>query len=252
MVKGKTAVYTVLTGGYDTLHQPEAVSPDCDYFCFSNDIREKQLGVWQVRPFDYHHENPVRESRYPKLNPHLVLPDYEYSLYVDAKIALRQPLNDRMLELVRQDRPLAMLPHPERNCVYREAMILTAWRIGEPDLIYRQAKFLLEEHFPPDQGLYDCAVMLRKHHHPPVMKFSSIWWSLYCQYSSRDQMGVSYALSRAGLKPEIVMTPAEYLECQYPHKKPRRKIEDFSLSDHIRRYWALVRLKLLYRRYGIG
>ena len=73
----KIAIYTVLTGNYDELRQPEVIDETFDYICFSNDIRESQIGIWQVRPFDNRNTNATRESRYPKLNPHAVLPEYE-------------------------------------------------------------------------------------------------------------------------------------------------------------------------------
>ena len=76
----KIAVYTVLVGKYDNLQQPEYISDDFDYICFSNDIPHDHIGVWKVHKFDYTNSNRVRDSRFPKLNPHLLLPDYDFSV----------------------------------------------------------------------------------------------------------------------------------------------------------------------------
>ena len=248
----RCVIYTVLTGGYDDLRQPEEVCPGCDYICFSNSIPEKQIGVWRIRPFDYHPDDLSRESRYPKLNPHLVLPEYEYSLYTDANIALRNEVCEKIRELAGREVSLAMIPHPDRNCVYREAVILTAWRIGDPGLIYRQVRFLLENHFPQDAGLFSGGMIFRRHLRPDIVRFSEQWWDFYSRYSSRDQLAVSWALFQTGLKPEILFPASFYEKNLYQHREKRRRIENFTFAENLQRYFALLRLKLLYRRYGIG
>lgn len=251
-MKKQTVIYTVLTGGYDDLRQPEEICGNCDYICFSNDIQSEQIGVWQIRRLDYHHDKPVRESRFPKLNPHLVLPEYEYSLYLDANIAIRHSVYEKIRNLVKQDVSLAMIPHPERNCVYQEAMILTAWEIGEPNLIYRQTKFLLKNHFPQNHGLFTGGMIFRKHNHPDIINFSECWWNLYCRFSSRDQLGLTYALYKTHLEPEIMFPSSYYADNVYSHKKERKRIEHFSIMENCRRYFTVFRLKLLYCRYRMG
>ena len=46
-------IYTCLTGGYDTLLQPSIIDNQFDYICFSNDITEKQIGIWQIRKISF-------------------------------------------------------------------------------------------------------------------------------------------------------------------------------------------------------
>lgn len=250
--KSKKVIYTALTGDYDNLRQPESVCPDCDYICFSNDIVHQRIGVWEIRRFDYHNSSKVRESRFPKLNPHLLLPEYTYSLYVDCKIVLRASLNDRFVDLAKQDIPLAMIPHPDRDCVYQEAMILTAWNVGEPGLVFHQTKELLKNHFPQNYGLYDNAVMYRKHNMQSIINFSETWWKLYCQYSSRDQMSGVYALFLNDLKPEILFPASFWQDNVAAHKKKRKTIGELSFRENLLRYFAVFRLKCLYWRYHIN
>lgn len=252
MIKHQKVIYTALTGDYDNLRQPEAVCPDCDYICFSNDIPHDQIGVWQIRHFDYHNDSKVRESRFPKLNPHLLLSEYTYSLYVDSKIILRKPLNDRFAELAKQEVPLALIPHPVRDCVYQEAMILTAWNIGEPELVFLQTKELLKKHFPQHYGLYDNAVMYRKHNLQTVVDFSETWWKQYCLYSSRDQMSGTYALFQNNLKPEILFPASFWQDSVVAHKKKRKATGELSFRENLLRYLAVFRLKYLYWRYHIN
>ena len=247
----KKVIYTVLVGNYDKLRQPEVIVPGWDYICFSNDLPEETVGVWQIRRFDYRNELLVRESHYPKMNPHRVLPEYECSLYLDAKVAFRQVLADRLPELANGPDALAMIPHPDRNCVYQEAMILTAWGVGEPDLIYRQTRYLLSRRFPAGSGLYDTAVIFRRHLRPEIIEFSRIWWDFYDSFSSRDQMAVSWALHQAGLKPAVLLPSSFFADNTYPHKAGRRYSDSFSGWELWRYYFALLRIRLLFFRHGI-
>ncbi|MCD7978378.1 MAG: DUF616 domain-containing protein, partial [Tannerellaceae bacterium] len=82
----KKVIYTCLVGNYDSLSQPGIVCEEFDYICFSNNIKEQKIGVWQIRPIPFFHGNKTRLSRYVKLNPHIVLPNYIYSLWIDANI----------------------------------------------------------------------------------------------------------------------------------------------------------------------
>lgn len=203
-------IYTSLTQGYDELLQPETVRPDYDYICFSNDMDATESGVWKIRKIPFSSPSGTRLTRYPKLNPHLVLPEYVYSLWVDANVTITEAFYRRADELIGSNAVCAMIRHPHRNCVYQEARYLIAYSIGESDLIYAQARYLRRCGFPPNAGLYTCSILLRKHHDGTVVRFSEAWWSQYVTFSSRDQMGVSYALSCAALVPAVFM-PSDFL-----------------------------------------
>ena len=45
----KLIIYTVITGGYDTIRQPAVIDDRFRYFCFSNDFSEEKIGVWEIR-----------------------------------------------------------------------------------------------------------------------------------------------------------------------------------------------------------
>lgn len=238
-------IYTALTKGYDRLLQPEVLRPDYDYICFSNDLGEADIGVWKIRKIPYANPSGTRLTRYPKLNPHRVLPEYAYSIWVDANVRITESLLARADELIGANAVCAMIRHPKRHCVYQEARYLIAYSIGESDQIYAQARYLQDHHFPPNAGLYTCSIILRKHHEDPVVKFSEAWWDQYVNFSSRDQMGVSYALSCAKLTPSEFM-PSDFLSEVIVKHNPASPAK---LAKRIVRYSRgriyLLRLRLL-------
>ena len=82
----RKVIFTCLTGGYDRLEQPAAVAPDWDYVCFTD--TDGQDGVWRLRKIPVDSPDPVVRSRFPKILPDRVLPEYDYSVYMDANLCI--------------------------------------------------------------------------------------------------------------------------------------------------------------------
>lgn len=203
----RLAVYTALTGGYDTLRQPERVRDGVDYFCFSNDIREERIGAWRIRPIPFEDRDPVRVSRFPKLNPHLVLPNHEASLYVDANVLVTEELDAAVDRVLASGTPCAMVPHPDRKGTFEEGLFVLRHSMGEPFKVYRQIRDLARSGFHDDAGLFVCSIIFRRHLDPKVIAFSEAWWRGFQAGAKRDQLSVMPALAEAELRPVILVSP---------------------------------------------
>ncbi len=252
-------IYTSLTGGYDVLKQPDSIRTDYDYICFSNDLGEADIGVWKIRAIPFVHDSKTRLTRFPKLNPHVVLPEYEASVWVDGNIVIDEELFTRAEELLEAGATCAMCPHPDRSSVYEEARILIRLMIGEPLLVYRQAAFMLSESFREPGPLCVCSVIFRRHHVPRIVAFSKCWWEQYQRFSCRDQMSVNYAMKQAGVVPEL-FRDSDFI-ARHTRNFKRPEIHNFGRVQEpwpillprktIRFFWRhflLFRLHLLYRR----
>ena len=213
----RLAIYTALAGSYDDLRQPETVRTDADYICFSNDIREEKVGVWTIRPIQFEDSDPVRVSRFPKLNPHLVLSEYEASLYVDANVLVTEKLDEAVDRAIASQTPCAMVPHPDRKGTYEEGMFLLRHSIGEPLKVYRQIKELVRTGFKDDAGLFVCSLIFRRHLDPRVIAFSENWWRGFQTGAKRDQLSVMPALKAAGLVPDTLVSPDYVRNNTVPH-----------------------------------
>ena len=250
-----SSIYTVITGCYDKLRQPIDVLPGIDYICFSSTIREKNIGIWEIRPIPYENKSAIRLSRYPKLLPHKVLPEYDNSLYVDANIQITTELNTAMKVAIESGADCAMVKHPERQCTYDEALLLAMLHLGEPFKIVRQMVKLLREGLPPKYGLFACSILFRKHNSPRVIAFSDSWWEDYSRYAYRDQLSVMGALRRVGISPAELIDSSFIPNNTIPHTfaPPREKK---GLVWHgvrfTRRKSAELLLRLLYAMHGFS
>ena len=86
----RIAIYTCIIGAYDKLQQPAVVAPDVDFICFvgKGEKHCEQDGAWQIRELDVDIADPQLLSRYPKTHPHVLLSQYEVSLWIDGNIAI--------------------------------------------------------------------------------------------------------------------------------------------------------------------
>jgi O-antigen biosynthesis protein len=191
----RIAVYTAIFDGYDELQQPEVVSNDADYICFS-DMPIKSPGVWQVRALDYFHTNPRRTARFAKVHPHIYFPDHEWSLWIDGRVRLRiDPM-----DLVRQSSgDLTAFWHPERVSPFQEAEEVIALGLDNPDIVNRQMSRQRDVGFPADAPLHETNVLLRRHMSEQVVAHSRIWFAEIQSGSLRDQLSFDFAGWRAGV-----------------------------------------------------
>jgi hypothetical protein len=191
----KKVIYTSLAGNYDALKEPSYVIDGWDYICFSNDMKVNRNSIWQVRPIPYKNKDNLRLSRYVKLNPHLVLKDYDISLWVDANLEIA---NLELLELLNKligfKNKIFIPKHPDRNCIYDELQVCIKEGKDKRDILLEQKEFLTKEGFPKKIGLFENNIILRRHNDSSLINLNNEWWQLYEKYSKRDQLSLRYLL----------------------------------------------------------
>ncbi len=193
-------VYTSLVGKYDSLNNPKYIMQDWDYICFSNNIMKRNGSIWEIRPIPFQHNDDTILSRYSKINPHLVLPEYEYSLYIDANIEfLDDSIERRITELISKDVLISAIPHPYRNCIYQEAQICIELGLDTRAKIEKLIKFLKDERYPENNGLFENGLIFRRHNTPLITSMSKDWWDLLLRFSRRDQLSFGYVLWRKNI-----------------------------------------------------
>ncbi len=199
-------IYTCLVGGYDELRQPLAIDESFDYVCFTDHVTAERIGVWQLRPIPFKTRDKVLLSRYPKILPHKVLADYEYSVYMDANVQiLTRDFYDYVNREIERGETMAQVPHLERNCVYQE--LYECWHKGMISLladVYLRYK-LHRMGMPEDYGLMENNLICRRHGNPLVKKISEEWWADFRRgIVRRDQLLLMPVLWKNKFKPDLL------------------------------------------------
>ena len=222
----RIAVYTVITGGYDTiiplLHAEQ--SEHLDFIVLTDGELDAAGTGYQVRRLEKQFDDPVVASRYPKINSHRVLPEYDITVYLDANLMIVHPDVAAFATAVVAEHPIAQFLHHERNCTYQEAEAVVARQLSDKDLVGQQVSRYRAEGLPEEFGVANNCIIIRRHHDAAVIKASEIWWEEYVGYSKRDQIASEYARWRAGLTINHLLQSGydNELAIRLTHKKKRR------------------------------
>lgn len=194
-LEGKIVVYTALFGGYDTLQEPVFGTSRCNFVCFTDDATLTS-SRWTIVHLTAAGD-PTLMNRHIKLHPHIYVPEYEISVYVDANLKmLRDPaeLVDRYLA----HSTFAAPRHHERDCVYDE--IQTCVDAGKADAAVARAQVerYRSSQYPEHNGLTENRVLLRRHHDPAVSALMEAWWTELLSGIKRDQACLQVVCWRMG------------------------------------------------------
>lgn len=226
----RIAIYTALVGGYDNIQQPEIVCHSIDYILFSNDIPKQSIGIWQVRSIDYFNEDKTRIARYVKTHPHKLLQGYDYCIWMDSNLRIKnQVFYDRIFEIVDQRTLVAGIIHPQICCVYDECLWI---KFSQKDTFHNmipQLKYLKSQGYPCNNGLCETNILVRNLQEQKVVSMCEDWWYMIDNFSKRDQLSFNYVLWKnhipfISIFPKIEDTKKSPYYSKIEHKQNRSKL----------------------------
>ena len=189
-------LYTAVTAERDQLRSPGLLPSGWRAVCFT-DAPEVEHPGWQIRPLERRHDDPVRDARMAKILAHRFLPDADVSVWMDGNFTSACDL-EALAQKHLSGRDLAFHVHPERDCVYEEAIACIKLHKDDADPIIRQIIRYAHAGYPSGAGLPATGVVLRRHTRA-VARFESCWWQELLTGSRRDQLAIGWALRRTGL-----------------------------------------------------
>lgn len=202
----RLVIYTVLFGNYDDLKEPLYVTPNCDYYILTNQ-EVKTDSVWKKYPIEKFQEQTkcfsnLEKARFFKLHPHLLFPEYKYSMFIDANLQMVTDMRPVFKQL--ENNFIAIHNQPGRDCVYQEATEIIV--IGKADKapVIEQMKAYKKEGFPKHYGLFRTCVVVREHNNEQCIKLMELWWKEINAFTKRDQLSFTYALWKMGLTKNAV------------------------------------------------
>ena len=115
-----------MIGGYDEIRP---VSKKAGWECVMfTDMPKNKLPAgtgWEFRPACIGKRmNNVLVNRWYKMHPHVLFPDHEESIYIDANIQINdfEIIEKQISFLEKDDVSIAITDHLFRNCIYQEAI----------------------------------------------------------------------------------------------------------------------------------
>lgn len=192
--QSKKVVYTCIVGNYDRLLEPKYVNENFDYVCFT-DNEHLSSNIWDIRPLPSECDElpQIKKQRLVKINPHIFLPEYNLSIWVDGNVTIKGDLN-KLLDKVLTDDCFVYVPkHPQRDCIYRESEVVVKMRKDTIENVKPQIERYKEEGFPKNYGLLQSNILIRKHNEYDCIKLMEKWSDEVIKGSHRDQLSFNYA-----------------------------------------------------------
>lgn len=216
----KIVIYTAIFGNYDNLIDPSFINKNFDYVCFTDNKNLKST-IWNVIYVNSNDTNDHnRIAKEYKILPHKFFENYEYSIWVDANFKIKGDFIELLLEYL-GDSNLALIIHPDRNCIYEEAEYCKLLKKDDIEIIDKQISNYYAEKYPTNNGLIAGGFIIRKHNLDEVITLMELWWKEINTYSKRDQISFNYVAWK--LKSNYTIIPINIFENNFfeivPHNK---------------------------------
>lgn len=213
----KIAIYSCITGGYDTMREPVFKPDNCDFYMVTDQKIDNKNSIWNVIDIDKYvpskNMSAKDKNRYVKMHPEKIFKDYRYSIYIDGNI---QVVTD-FTEFI-QNMPscgIATFKHPRNDCVFQEAKSCIITKKVNKKEIEEHLKYLKEMNMPFHYGLAGCGFIVREHHNSKCIKMMNDWWDEYKAHSKRDQISFAYISYKNNEKMEDITILGENLYKNY-------------------------------------
>lgn len=204
------AVYTSITNQYDDLIAVPQIE-GVDFIAFVDDSPPTYRGWdYALNPIEPGEMTPRMRAKYPKLNPHLVLPDYDWTFWIDASHQIKS------LTFVQDAMPYgeklgwAMHEHPWRSCIYDEFdASVNLWKYAREPMKDQVDCYRRNGH-PERWGLWAGGSILRNSNDPKVIEMCEAWWLECCDWSAQDQLSLP-----------VVFRAHDFRPTEWPHHQVR-------------------------------
>lgn len=188
-------VYTVILGDYDVLREPGQENSHVDFVCFTDNPDNVCKG-WNVLPIP---DDIVNESsnflvsRRLKLYPHIYLPGYECSLYIDGNIEVIGCITSLYHNHLEKSL-VSVAKHPKRECTYEEAEECAARAYENLFRLTRQMCEYKSNGLSVSEGLGELNIIYRRHDCFALQSAMQYWWNEISNKCKRDQLSFVYSL----------------------------------------------------------
>lgn len=195
----KIAVYTSIFGDYDSLKEPLYVGDSCDFYAITNmEISKESKWIRKDVGADFFDElDDYHKSKWCKMHPHVLFPEYDYSIWIDGNaqvVADLAPLVDRLTDKC----SMATFQNPVHDCIYTESNFCIYHDAVDMNEISSQVRRYRNEGFPNHFGMREFSIIVRRHHDPLLVSLMDEWWSEVNAETMRDQISFPYILWKNG------------------------------------------------------
>lgn len=204
--KAKIVVYTVLYGNSDVIKPIAIKNSNIDYFAYTDQVVPSDSG-WIKKEYDFPkklNNDNILKSRYLRMHPHMLFPDYDYAIYLDSSFIIKHDLFYLLGRIGTNN--IAMFAHPWAKDIYDEANLVIHWKRDSEEKTLNQIQRYKKEGYPKNFGMTTTGIIVSKCNNCHVINLMEAWWDEYSkpENTKRDQMCLFYVLWKMGFKIDFI------------------------------------------------
>jgi len=197
----KTIIYTAIYGGYD-------------------DIKVQPVGVklFTEATHPRKESHPRMKAKYFKCNSHKL--DCDVSIWIDGSATIKTPDFEKWCLEQLGDGDIALIKHPDRDCIYDEANFCIFMDKYKDLPILEQVMEYAKQGYPQHNGLWACGLLIRRHN-DKVKAFNKLWWEHNKKYTYQDQLSFPVCAKEVGLDIRTInieLNSNNVVDFNTPHK----------------------------------
>lgn len=194
LTQNENCVYTAIIGDYDPLYSNSCERlENWDYICFTDNANLKS-DFWRIVYVENNGETAldnIKLARYFKTNSQKYLSSYKNILWVDARIAIIENLNEYLNHL--NDNDIVLIKHPDAESIEDEFERVLHGKLEKLELVDVIKERYSNHGYHYNNGLILSGVLLYKNNEK-TFKFFNEWWNEIKYYSHRDQLSANFVL----------------------------------------------------------
>lgn len=190
----KFAIYTCITGRYDTPTDNFRIDPDYDYILLSDEYIKTNCWKCLIPVFrNAEHLDNTKKQRYMKTHPHEIFGGkYDAVIWIDANTTIDEKLYNYIRCNI--DHAITFKNHPMRHCIYDELSAVEKFGKDTKEMCRRLRLRYIHENYPCKNGLYETNIIISHPQDKTVQTIFNEWWKEIEQNSKRDQLSLNYIL----------------------------------------------------------
>lgn len=188
----KYVIYTSYSKGYDQLKLPEFIDDRFDYVVFT-DEKVNGFEIYDVRPLPSYGKDNARKIRYAKTHPHVLFPNYDAAIWLDASLLISGDIYPYLEKFVASGKPIASTPHQHRNNIFEEYEACVALKKDNPYVMRTQIERYKKAGFD-GKILAENGVLMFNLRDKKLAAVLETWWQEILKGSKRDQLSFGYSL----------------------------------------------------------
>jgi len=190
----KIVFYTCLFGRYDFIGTPnEELVKKFNFYIITNQ-NHKSFNNWKKIYIKKNFLNNFLLSRFYKFYFHKKIKKYDYSVYFDANVHLKNNFFELLNKFINSNKEIGLFKHSSRKNIYQELDVnlvnKNITKISKEKIL----KFYTKKKYISFNDLTENCVILRKHNSKKLIKAMNCWWRLLRFFVKRDQISLPYSL----------------------------------------------------------